>query len=83
MTKLSSLASIIPGGPELHHECCGRVGSNTGRRSDVDNAAAFRPESRQSGFDHEERTQHIRVELTVKLLLARLCIMVTCLPGSS
>jgi hypothetical protein len=29
-------------------------------------------EGRQSGFNHEERAQHIRVELTVKLLLAEL-----------
>jgi hypothetical protein len=35
-------------------------------------AAAFRPEGRQSGFDHEEHAQHIRVELTVKFLLAEL-----------
>src|SRR4029077_20759076 len=35
-------------------------------------AAAFRTEGWQSGFDHEERAQHIRVELTVKFLLAEL-----------
>src|ERR1700740_1093095 len=49
-----------------HIDRKGRVGSDTGRRCDVDIAPAFRPEGRQSGFNHEERAEHVRVELAVK-----------------